>query len=225
MGVWRDIRKALLGLIFLLRPICQLQSHDCYSEYWQKLFWKMWENKSFILGTYIKIDTGNGFKSIRSLQFNEQFIWKASNNFFFEIHYAYIHGRLIVPNSPWRWQHRLELEANPIFQLPWNCLVKTRNRLEIRRVQTEPKILYRLRQRTMLVIPFEKEGVLKSYSVYNELFYNVSTHLFTQDRICPCQLTFAISDEIDLDVFFLVRFFTANHIWGKSVVLGTQFNF
>lgn len=219
------IRKAFLGLILLLHPICLLQGNDCYSEYWQKLFWKMWENESFALRTYIKIDSRNHLKGIRSLQFNEQLIWKASKNFFLEIHYAYIHGRSIVPNSLWRWQHRLELEVNSIFHLSCNCIVKTRNRLEIRRVQTEPKILYRLRQRTTLIFPFENKGILKSYSIYNELFYNVSTHLFTQDRICPCQLTLEMFDEVALDIFFLIRFFTTDDIWRKSFVLGTQFSF
>lgn len=104
------------------------------------------------------------------------------------------------------------MEANRLFHLPSNCLIKTRNRLEIRRVETEPKTLYRLRQRTMLTVPFENRGILKSYSLYNELFYNISTHLFTQDRLCPCQLTFAISDRVDLDIFFLIRLFRADDI-------------
>lgn len=58
-----------------------------------------------------------------------------------------------------------------------------------------------------------------SYSVYNELFYNISTHLFTQDRICPCQLTFALTDKIELDVFFLIRFFLTDKIWRKVLFL------
>lgn len=220
------VRKILLSLIFLLScPICRLQGCNCYSEYWQKLFWKMWENDSLALGTYIKIDTGNHLKNVRSMQFNEQLLIKVSENFSLEFHYAYIHGRSIVPNSPWLWQHRLELEANRIFHLPCNWLIKTRNRLEIRRLQTEPKILYRLRQRSMLVIPFEKGNFFKSFSMYNELFYNASTHLFTQDRVCPVQLTFAVSDKIDMDLFFLVRFFITNDIWRKSSVIGTQLSF
>lgn len=224
------IKKVSLGLFFLLCcPICRLQcqqkTNDCYSEYWQKFFWKMWENNAFALGTYVKIDTKNHLKNIRSYQFNEQFRWKVSKNFSLELHYAYIHGRAIVQNSPWRWQHRLELEANRIFHLLDNYLIKTRNRFEIRRVQTEPKILYRLRQRTMLVIPFEDKSILKSFSMYNELFYNISTHHFTQDRICPVQLTFAVSDKMEMDLFALIRFFYMNDIWSKSAVLGTQFSF
>lgn len=219
-------RKGFISLILLLfSPISQLQCEDYYSEYWQKFFWKMWEHKSFVLGTYIKIDTGNHFKSTRSLQFNEQLSWKASKNFSLEIHYAYLHGRSVVPNSLWKWQHRLELEANPTFQLPCHYLIKTRNRLEIRRLQREPKTQYEFRQRTMFVVPFEKWGPLKSFSLYNELFYNISTRLITQDRVCPCQLTFALSDKVDLDLFFLVYFFNTDNVWKKSAVFGTQLNF
>lgn len=219
------IRKAFIGLIFLLCPICRLQGSDCYSEYWQKLFWEMWKNESFALGTYIKIDTGNHLENIRSIQINEQFLWKASQNLELELHYAYIHGRSIVPNSPWMWQHRLELEANRTFHPFCNYLIKTRNRLEIRRLQSESKTLYRLRQRTMLIIPFEGSGILKSFSIYNELFYNISTTRFTQDRICPFQITFSSSDSMEIDLFFLIRFFNSNNMWYKSAVVGTQFSF
>ena len=217
--------KGFVCLVLILFPACGLQGTDTYSEYWQKFFWNMWEDEAFALGTYIKIDTGNHFKKIRSFQLNEQFLWKASKHFFLECHYAYLHGRSIVPHSPWRWQYRIELEANPIFHLRCNYRIQTRNRLEIRRVQTEPKILYRLRQRTMLIIPFENHNILKSYSLYNELFYNVSTHLFTQNRTCPCQLTFALTDKIALDTFFLIRVFLTDNIWQKSAVFGTQINF
>lgn len=185
----------------------------------------MWKNDTFALGTYVKIDTKNHLKGIRAFQLNEQFRWKVSKNFSLEIHYAYIHDREIVQHAPWRWQHRLELEANRTFQLFCNYLIKTRNRLEIRRVQTEHKILYRFRQWTTLVIPFEDKGILKSFSIYNELFYNISAQLFTQDRLCPFQLTFAVSDKMDMDLFFLIRFFNIDDIWSKSVVLGTQFIF
>lgn len=220
------IKKIFTCIIFLLCfPICQLKGENCYSEYWQKLFWKMWENDSLALSTYVKIDTGNHLKSIRALQINEQLSWKASENFSLELHYAYIHEHSLISNSPWRWHHRLEFEANRTFLLSCNYLVDTRNRLEVIRIQAEPKTQYRLRQRTMFVIPFEGKGIFKSFSLYNELFYNVSTHLFSQDRICPFQITIAISDKIDMDLFFLVRFFISEDIWRKSVVFGTQFSF
>lgn len=219
-------KKVFVGLILLLGcSISRLQSDDWYREYWQELFWRMWENDKLALASYAKIDTGNHFKNIRSIQLKEQLRWKVSENFSFEFHYAYIHDRSIIPNSLWRWQHRLEIEAKYTFHLPCNWLVNTRNRLEIRRVQAEPKILYRWRQRIMLVIPFENKGSLKSFSIYNELFYDISTRLFTQDRLCPFELTFALSKALELDLFFLVRFFYADNRLRKSAVLGTQFSF
>lgn len=217
-------RKIINLTLLLVSLFCRLQS-ECYSEYWQKFFWTQWENDSFALGTYVKLETGNHFKNIRSMQFNEQLQWKTSKNFSLELHYAYLHNRSIVPNSSWRWQHRLELEANPKFELPCNYQIETRNRLEIRKVKNEPKTLYRFRQKTMLVLPFENAGSLKSLSMYNEIFYNISTNRFTQERVCPCQLTLAISDKMELDIFLLVRFFTTDDIWQKSAVIGTQLTF
>ena len=103
-------------------------------------------------------------------------------------------------------------------------MIETRNRLEVRRVKHEPKILYRLRQRTTAIIPIEN-SMVTAFSVFNELFYNLSTHRFTQDRICPCQWTFAISEGVELDLFFLIRLFETDTGWKKSAVLGTQLNF
>ncbi len=217
--------RKILAIILFCIPFCPMQGRDCYSEYWQQFFWNMHENDCFAVGTFLRLETGDHFKKIRFMQFNEQFRWKVSKNFSLEIHYAYLEGRSIVPNSPRRWQHRLELEANPAFDLPNNWRVNTRNRLEIRRVETEPKILYRFRQRTMLVIPFKDKGIFKSYSIFNEIFYDISTHLFTQDRLCPVQLTIAVSDKLDLDLFFMMRLFRENAVWHQSAVLGTQLTF
>src|SRR5690606_29950329 len=115
--------------------------------------------------------------------------------------------------------------ANRTFHPSCEYSVKTRNRLEIRRVQDDPKTLYRARQKTTIVIPFEGTGILKSYSVSNELFYDVSFHQFSQDRLCPFLLTFAPSHKSELDLYFLVRFFDANNTCQKSAVLGTQLSF
>lgn len=219
------MNRKIFGIVFLFHSLVSRVHAECYSEYWQQFFWKLWENDSFALGTYIKIDSGNHFKNIRSYQINEQFLWKAAENLGLELHYAYIHGRSVVPDSIWHWQHRLEIEVNPSFRLPGDCLLQTRNRLEIRRFKNQPVTKFRLRQRTMLIVPFESEGTLKSFSVYNELFYNASEHYFNQDRLCPCQLTISLSKKNDLNVFFLMEFFTHETIWHRSAILGTQLNF
>lgn len=219
------IKKILKVIFVLLISTSCLQANNCYSEYWQKFFWQMYESDPFAIGTYVKIETDNHLKNIRYTQVSEQFAWNVSKKFSLEMNHTYIHSRSIVANSLWKWHYRAELEANRIFYLPYNCLIKTRNRLEIRREQKEPKTTYRLRQRTMLVIPFEGMSILKSYRAYNELFYDISTHYFTQDRICPCQFTLALSNKMDLDIFFLFRVFRANDLWQKSAVLGTQLSF
>lgn len=208
-----------------LQPLVRQHTLNDYSEYWQQFFWTMWGNDSLTLGTYVKIDSKNHMRNVRSYQLSEQLAFKVTKHFSCELHYSYLHSRSVVPNSLWRWQHRLELEVNPTFQLSRGWLIETRNRLEIRRLQREPKILYRLRQRTMLVIPFKGESALKAFSLYNELFYDLSTHLFTQDRICPCQLTFALPHKMELDLFFLLTVFNSNDIWRRCAVLGTQLSF
>lgn len=220
------IRKFFAILFFLFCcSIDSLQGNEWYSEYWQKFLWRMWKNDSFDVSTYTKIETGNHFKQIRLIQISEQLAYHVTKDFSLEIHYSYIHGRTVIPDSIWNWQHRLELEGNRTFRLPWNHFINTRNRFEIRKLQNEPKIQYRLRQLTMYEIPIKNAGILTAFSVYNELFYDLSTHQFTQDRIYPCQFTLSFTDKISLNLFLLIRLFRSDEAWHRSAVLGTQLSF
>lgn len=218
------IRKIFTLLMFLSLASTKLQANNCYSEYWQNLFWTMWQNDTFRIATYVKLETDNHLKDLRYFQLNEQFRFKATKNLTFEVHYAYIHDRHIIPKSPWTWQHRGEFEANYATKISAYQL-ETRNRLEVRNIQNDREIRFRFRQRTMLIFPFENEGSLKSFSVFNELFYDLTHRLFTQDRVCPFQVTFALTEKVDMDIFFMVRFFESNQMWNKSAVFGTELNF
>jgi len=212
----------LLLLIFL-GSFCKLQG-ECYSEYWQKLFLTMWKTESFQLGTFVRIDTDNHMVNIRSVQISEQMAFNVSKEFTFEFHYTYIHGHALVPHADWQWQHRLEIEGNRTFYFSNGNKISTRNRLEIRKLENNPVIQYRLRQLTMFTMPLEK-GHLKLFSVYNEVFYDLTHHRFTEDRLYPCQFTFAVNERVKIDLFFMMRYyFSASH-WHRSAVLGTQLIF
>lgn len=217
----------LKKVIFVVLLSFRLQAYctSCYSEYWQQFFWKTFEKDALSLRTFIRIDSKNHARNIRSFQINEQLAWKLSNRWNLQIHYAYVHGRDIVSHSSWIYQNRLELEINRTFFALNGCMIDTRNRLEIRRLQGEPKTNYRLRQRTTFMVPFDNRGALKFFSADNEIFYDINNHYFTQDRLCPVKLTFELSKETSVDVFFMFRFFHHDTMWHKDAVFGTQLNF
>ena len=101
-----------------------------------------------------------------------------------------------------------------------------RNRLEFRwREKVQPYPDLRFRHRAMLVIPLKNVYPLKSFSCFNELFYDLDKNYFSQDRLCPCQLNFIVSDTVSLDVFLIMRLFYENMSLKKSLILGTQLNF
>ncbi len=77
----------------------------------------------------------------------------------------------------------------------------------------------------MLVMPLKGYGCLKSYSLNNEIFYDVSTQTFNQNRFMPVILTFNLSDSVTLDAFFLLQTFLANDSWYQSAIFGTQISF
>lgn len=204
---------------------CHLYGAEWYSEYWQKLLWTSWENNAYAIRTFMRFDSKNHYKGWRAVQLNEQFAWKALEDLTFEIHYAYLHNQSIVTPSSWRWQHRIELEANPKFHPSSLFEIRTRNRLEIRRVEKDPKTQYHFRQQTTFFFPIKDVGSLKAYSFYNEVFYDIPRGRVIQDRFYPIQLTYALSDKVEFEVFFMIRFFLNEDVWKKSGVLGTQFAF
>jgi len=222
---FEKITRALVVGAFLTIPVCHLHGNNWYSEYWQRLSWQIWEKGPWTFGTYFEMRSQNHFKNMRMFQQSELLAYKISEDFQVELHYTYIHERSVVANSLWFWQHRIEIEGNRTFHLPGKNLVKTRNRLEIRRLQNNPKIQYRLRQLTRFVFPVNGCGALTAFSIYNELFYDASTHLFNQNRFHPVCLTFALSDKVNLDVFFQLRFFLDQGLWHRSAILGTQVSF
>ena len=212
----------LISFCFFLS---NLQANPWYSEYWQQFFMKTYESDRFGVRTFARIETGNHWQKARVILVSEQFVCKVNKHIGLEIHYTYIHGHPL--SSPtWRWQHRLELEANKTFYLPCNSQLITRNRLEFRwREKAKPQPDLRFRHRCMFLLPIKTKTVLKAFSCFNEIFYDISRGHFEQDRICPCQLTFEVSHKIDLDVYFIFRMLKENKLLIKSLVLGTQVNF
>lgn len=219
------MRKFCFCLLLFCLFFSKLPGNHWHSEYWQQFFVKHYESDRVEVSTFARIETGNHFKKTRVVRVSGQFEYKVNNDVELEFHYSYIHGHPLW--SPvWRWQHRLEFEANKIFHLPCNNQIITRNRLELRwRQKAKPRPDVRFRHRVMLLIPLNTGTTLKAFSCFNEFFYDLSRGYFDQDRICPCQLTFGISEKVDIDVFLIFRLLEDNKALQKSIVLGTQLNF
>lgn len=220
-----SLKSINLGLACFLLVASKISAENWFSEYWQQIYWRMFESEHYGVRTHIRLESGNHLKNIRSLLLSEQFAYKFSRDVAFEIHYTYIHGHPI--DSPiWRWQHRLELEANKIFFYSGGYQIVTRNRLEIRWIKNaKPQPNFRLRHRVLFFVPLDNVKPLKAFSIGNELFYNISKGYFDQDRICPCQLTFEVSKKVSMDAFLMLRLQYQKTVLIKSVVLGTQLNF
>ncbi len=190
-----------LSLIFVCLFFSKLAGENWYSEYWQQFFWKAYETEYVGVRTFVRIESGNHWKNVRSIFLSEQLVYKVNKDVALEVHYSYIHGHPLSSPS-WRWQQRLELEANKIFHLPCNSQIITRNRIEFRwREKSKPQPDVRFRHRAMFLLPLNTGTALKAFSCFNELFYDITRKYFDQDRICPCQLTFGISDKVELDLY------------------------
>lgn len=220
------IEMKICQLVFIcLLCFAKLSGGTWYSEYWQQFQWKTYSSDRFEVRSFARLETENHWQHLRAFLLSEQLAYKKNKDTSLEFHYTYIHGHSLI--SPiWGWQHRLEFEFNHIFRLLCDNQLITRNRLELRwRENSRPRPDLRFRHRTTYFVPLKTSIGLKAFSLSNEIFYDISKGDFTQDRICPCQLTFGVAENVDLDVFLMLRLLVQGDQLCKSVLLGTQLNF
>lgn len=224
-------RFSPLQWIFLaLTSIClsnQAYGHrqDDYTEYWQSLFKSVPTKGPVKFALFSELRSRDQFDGLRFIMVSAQLAYPVNEYLTTEAHYTYIHSKPVVPNMIWRWQQRLELEANITFLLCKKMQLKTRNRLEIRKLKDLPQIRFRFRQRTMLSIPVENMWRIKEFSIYNELFYDFFNKLFEQNRFYPWQITIELSEKSSLEAYLLWQVFFENKAWRRNYTIGTRLLF
>jgi len=76
----------------------------------------------------------------------------------------------------------------------------------------------------MMIYPLEECGKLVAVKWGDEVYYDFDTTKFTQNRLIPLELTFALSPHTTVDLFFMIRnFFSfSSHKWYRSFVVGSE---
>lgn len=140
-----------------------------------------------------------------------------------EIHYNWINLRT-QPENAFKCAHRIDIELNPHYNLHPQIEFKARNRYEIIKREHFPKLLQRFRQRLQLVVKIASK-YLKSYSIHNELFYDINKRDIYQFRFVPMEFTFYLGKEHSLQVFAMTRWQKFANIWKPQMILGTTLEF
>lgn len=135
-----------------------------------------------------------------------------------EVHYTLIYSRRVEEN-PFRLSRRLELELNPHFHLTEKTELKFRNRYEFINSEDPPKEVQKFRQRQQIVWKLD-QGTLKTYSIHNEVFYNVTTDRFDEYRIVPLELGFGFGEKHVIKIYQMIRTRKPSDHWMTQYVCG-----
>jgi len=140
------------------------------------------------------------------------------------LNYTYLDSHNIAKNT-WTHHQRLELEANPHFELGKRLSFQNRNRFELRYIEDNPGEDYRTRHRFQFSTPFT--GRIKKAYLSSELFYSYEKNKLDEIRTLPCGLGFAINKSLSVNLFYLIqsKLSATNDQWTHRHVLGTQLNF
>ena len=219
-------RRSILLTFFLIAFTCLSSGYASKwdLEYWQYFNCKNMECCSFKLYTTGLIRLNKDISRFYYYRITENFAYQALSWLDLEAHYSFLYSK---PRGALRFttKNRLEFEVNPTFCFGNCATLQWRNRLEIIKRQHISQLTYRLRDRLMVKVPVQYCGKLCSLNFYDEIFYNFNLKKFTENRFVPIEMSFILCEQINIDVFFMIRNFFRTDRWYNSFVLGTQLEF
>lgn len=201
-----------------------LQGAQWDTEYWQNFNCKNWESGPYKLYTTAEIRLNQDATRFYFYRLTENFRYRAKPYLDFEAHYSAIEDKPINAKH-FQLVQRLELEANPFFTLDNRISLNWRNRIQFVKTEYVWKITSIFRHQFMVTFPIKNCGRLESIRCYDEVFYNINTHRFYQNRFTPVELTFRLSRKTTIGVFLMLRNFHVGTTWYRSIVWGTRLGF
>lgn len=120
-------------------------------------------------------------------------------------------------------QGRPELELNPKFRLTEHLRLDWRNRMEWRWNEGDAPTSHRSRHRLQLAYTFPSPlGPITRVFANNEWLIDLHGHGWSENRLVPAGVTFRLSKQADLDVFYLLLSTRPRDDWQAESVIGTH---
>ncbi len=134
-----------------------------------------------------------------------------------------------VDGGPWKNDYRVELEATGNFSLGGGPTLSTRSRWEFRlREGRGNEVIHRARQLFKLTWKMEGMGVVDSYGLANEVFYELDQGQIVANRFFPVTIGFKSSKgglRTRAHLMYLSQRSKSTDNWSGSYVIGLDFNF
>lgn len=220
-------RKAFFLSLFLLAlwPIRAGASDDLQS-------WSLWTLETHRAGKFSVLTHGQ-VRIVDDVQdagfflISERLRYRFSERWDLGVSYTYLENEIedrTKKTEEFKYQHRLEVEANPRWTL-WNRLkVKNRNRLEFRWIEDKGSDNARLRHRWEFECAFPRAESPRSLYFNNEFFYDLSQREHNENRFVPFGVRFRVHPKTTLGFFYMIQWKKGPKDWSSNQVLGTEVN-
>ncbi len=215
-------------ILYIILWIVCLNSRLCAAqwdvEYWQYLHWNMYEGCRVHLYTLGEFRLNKYAAHLYYGKISECLSYQPHSNLQLEAHYSYIQSKN-RGSAHFTNKNRLEFEINPSLTTDCGLTIAWRNRLDLIKKQGISKVQSVFRHR--LLLQYEPNLDWPSLSLHSsdEVYYDLNTHKFTQNRFIPIAVQMELNTKLTLDIFLMVRnFYTSNH-WYRSFLLGTELSF
>lgn len=118
-------------------------------------------------------------------------------------------------------QARPELELNPSFSIGEHGKIHLRNRIESRWNDFGGSPRIRTRHRFKIGWSDLDLGPVSAFYMNNEWFIDCEKGEWVEDRLIPAAVTFDLSENTKLDLFYMIRFVDRGAGWERDHILGT----
>lgn len=190
-------------------------------EWWAWATADVWQSGPFtgsmFLGSRFDLDDGAIAQTLAPRLKYELVSWLDAG-----VNFSLLNIDSAAPNDQ-HLQGRPELELNPKFNLTKHLRLDWRNRIEWRWNEGNGLTSHRSRHRLQLAYTLPHPlGPLRRVFANNEWLLDLHGHGWNENRLVPAGLTFRLSPQADLDVFYLLQSTRPRDNWRMESVIGTH---
>ena len=217
--VMRMLLTGVLSAFLIFGPAWA--SDDTQS--WSRLTLKTWQQGPWSLSTYGDLRLMDDVSESRLYLVSEQLKYRWLQNMDLGVNYTYLESKARRAWGPeeFKYQHRLELEANPGWSVWDRLMVKNRNRVELRRIEDQGSDNTRFRQLWELSFPLRDKAAFKSIYTNNEIFVDDQGRI-NENWVIPLGAEFDINDKTSLKIFYMVQSRKGTADWSSNQIIGTH---
>ena len=212
----------ILILGFVLLTMLPLQARDD-QQYWSWYLFNLYQRPKFKVSTYAEFRLQNNLNQPKLTLISPKVYFPVNKNLTFVTSYTYMNVLRAAPiaDDEYRYQHRIELEANPSFAITKWLKFKNRNRLEVRWLEGFDGPRNRSRNRVELEVKTPGRGFIKGLYANSEFFIDLKANQYNQNQFIPIGLITQVKPNIKFRIYYMQQYLRTGLDWRANQVIGT----